>query len=167
MKKYQHYINGQWVDPVSKKWFETKNPYNDEVWAHIAHGNEEDVARAVACAKLAFEGEWGEMRPTARGKLLNKLAELIERDAARLGEIEVQDNGKLLAEMGAQTKYMAEWYRYFGGLADKIEGAVIPLPRSDVFNYTLREPLGVVAAITPWNSPVMIAVAPQILYPNT
>ncbi len=156
MKQYQHYIGGQWTDPASSRWFDTTNPYDGEVWAQIAEGNANDVAAAVAAAKAAFEGEWGALTATARGKLLVRLAELIERDAARLGEIEVRDNGKLIAEMGAQTKYMAEWYRYFGGLADKIEGAVIPSDKPGIFNFTRYEPLGVIGMIIPWNSPLLL-----------
>jgi len=155
MRSYDHYINGAWTAPASGTWFDTTNPYTDEVWAKVAHGSAADVDAAVAAAKAAFEG-WSSTRPTERGKLLNKLAELIERDAARLGEIEVRDNGKLIAEMGAQTKYMAEWYRYYGGLADKVEGAVIPTDKDGVFNFTRYEPLGVVGMITPWNSPLLL-----------
>ncbi|QOF75078.1 aldehyde dehydrogenase (plasmid) [Aminobacter sp. SR38] len=156
MKSYNHYIGGQWVDPAGGEWFDTENPYTGEVWARIARGTESDVSRAVSAAKMAFEGEWGSMNPTKRGKLLVRLAELIEREAPRLGEIEVRDNGKLIAEMGAQTRYMAEWYRYYGGLADKIEGAVIPTDKPGIFNFTRYEPLGVVAMITPWNSPLLL-----------
>ncbi|SVB43808.1 uncharacterized protein METZ01_LOCUS196662, partial [marine metagenome] len=90
----------------------------------VARGNAEDVDRAAKAAKIAFESsDWADIRPTQRGKLLVRLAEVIERDSMRLGELEVRDNGKLIAEMAAQTKYLAEWYRYFGGLADKVEGA--------------------------------------------
>lgn len=156
MEKYNHYINGEWVAPAAGNWFNTDNPYTGETWAEIAKGDASDVDKAVAAAKAAFEGEWGAMKPTARGKLLVKLAELIERDAARLGEIEVKDNGKLIAEMGAQTKYMAEWYRYYGGLADKVEGSVIPTDKEGIFNFTRHEPLGVVGMITPWNSPLLL-----------
>lgn len=156
MKQYQHYIGGQWTDPASGRWFDTENPYSGDAWARIAEGSADDVDAAVAAAKAAFEGEWGAMKPTERGKLLNKLAALVERDAEKLGRIEVQDNGKLIAEMGAQTKYMAEWYRYYGGLADKIEGAVIPSDKPGIFNFTRYEPLGVVGMITPWNSPLLL-----------
>ncbi len=156
MQTYQHYINGRWVDPAGGEWFDTINPYTDEAWARIARGSQADVDAAVAAAREALEGEWGAMIPTARGKLLVRLAELIERDSARLGEIEVRDNGKLIAEMGGQTKYMAEWYRYYGGLADKIEGSVIPSDKPGIFNFTRHEALGVVGMVTPWNSPLLL-----------
>ena len=111
----------------------------------MARGTAEDADRAVQAAKIAFEtGELAEMRPTQRGKLLARLAELIERDAPRLGELEVRDKGKLIAEIGAKTKYLAEWYRYFGGMADKVEGAVLLSDRPGVFNFTRYESLGVV-----------------------
>jgi aldehyde dehydrogenase (NAD+) len=96
------------------------------------------------------------MSPTARGKLLRKIAALIEQHAEHLAKIEVRDNGKLMSEMHAQTKYLPEWFYYYGGLADKIEGAVVPADRPDHFNYILREPVGVCAFITPWNSPLML-----------
>ncbi len=156
MEKYQHYIGGAWVAPDAGKWFETFNPYSGEAWAEIAHGNGMDVDRAVAAALTAFDGEWSAMKPSQRGRLLMRLAELIERDSAALAETEVRDNGKLYAEMSAQTKYMAEWYRYYGGLADKIEGAVIPTDKEAVLNFTRYEPLGVIAMITPWNSPLLL-----------
>ena len=156
MHQYQHYIGGAWADPASGHWFDTINPYTGAAWARIPEGNAQDIASAVAAASAAFKGEWGTLSPTERGKLLNRLAELVERDAPRLGEIEVRDNGKLIAEMGAQTRYMAEWYRYYGGLADKIEGAVIPSDKPGIFNFTRYEPLGVVGMIIPWNSPLML-----------
>ena len=155
MQSYQHFIDGTWQDPASGKWFDTSNPYTGEVWAKIAHGTAEDVDKAVAAARAALDG-WAATTPTERGKLLVRLAELIERDAERLGRIEVQDNGKLIAEMGGQTRYMAEWYRYYGGLADKVEGAVIPSDKPGIFNFTRHEPLGVVGMITPWNSPLLL-----------
>ena len=170
MKTYRHYINGALCEPASGEWFDSENPYTGEVWAKIARGNAEDVDRAVTTAKAAFDGEWGATGPTARGKLMVKLAEIIEREAARLGEIEVRDNGKLIAEMGAQTKYLAEWYRYFGGLADKIEGAVIPSDKSGIFNFTRYEPLGVIGMITAWNSPLLLLawkLAPALAAGNT
>ena len=156
MKHYDMYIGGAWVRPSSGRWFDTTNPYTGEVWAKIAHGSEKDVDAAVAAAKSALEGEWSTRKASQRGRLLCKLADRIEENAAHLAEIEVRDNGKLYAEMSAQTKYIAAWYRYYGGLADKIEGAVIPTDKANIFNFTRYEPLGVVAMITPWNSPLLL-----------
>ena len=96
------------------------------------------------------------MTASERGMLVHKLGDLIARDAKKLAEMEVQDNGKLIAEMQGQVNYVPQWYYYFGGLADKIEGAVIPLDKKGYFNFTRHEPLGVVAAITAWNSPLLL-----------
>lgn len=156
MKRYEHYINGEWTAPSAGRYFPTTNPYTGEDWAEIARGDPADVDRAVSAAATAMHGEWSRMTATARGKLLYRLAELIEENAPHLGEIEVRDNGKLLAEMGAQTRYIAEWFRYYGGLADKLQGSVIPSDKPAFFNYTKYEPLGVVAMITPWNSPLLL-----------
>src|SRR4051812_30125244 len=136
MKQYPMNIDGNWVEPQGGRWFDTVNPFTGETWAKIAHGTPADVDRAVAAARGAFEGDWSKLKPSQRGRLLAKLADLMEENAARLAEIEVRDNGKLYAEMSAQTKYLAEWYRYYGGLADKIEGAVIPTDKANIFNFT-------------------------------
>tara|TARA_B100000768_G_scaffold92977_1_gene86949 strand:+ start:654 stop:2129 length:1476 start_codon:yes stop_codon:yes gene_type:complete len=170
LKNYKHFINGTWTDPDTNEWFDTENPYTGEVWAKIARGNSADVNKAVMSAKNAFENVWGVMKPTERGKYLVRLAEIIERESVRLGELEVKDNGKLLAEMGSQTKYIAEWYRYYGGLADKVEGAVIPIDKDNMFNFTTYEPYGVVGLITPWNSPLLLVaykLAPALAAGNT
>ena len=106
MKQYQHYINGAWTAPDSSEWFDTENPYTGEVWAKIARGNAADMDRAVAAAKQAFEGGWGTSLPSYRGRLLCRLADIIDREADRLGRLEVQDNGKLLAEMGGRYGMM-------------------------------------------------------------
>lgn len=155
--QYRMYIDGAFADASDGRWFETVNPYTGEPWADVARGAEADVDRAVRAADRAFRtGPWAEMTATQRGALLRTLGDLIARDAERLAELEVRDNGKLFAEMSAQLKYVPQWFRYFGGLADKVEGTVIPLDKKGYFNYTRREPLGVVAAITPWNSPLML-----------
>ncbi len=156
MQQYRMYIDGAWVEPQGGRWFDTTNPYTGEVWARIAHGSAADVDSAVGAATRAFAGDWPRLTPSRRGRLLTGLADLIEENAPRLAEIEVRDNGKLYAEMSAQTRYLAEWYRYYGGLADKIEGAVVPTDKADIFNFTRYEPLGVVAMITPWNSPLLL-----------
>ena len=170
MKTYTHYINGAFVPALSGETFDSADPYSGEVWAKIARGSCADIDAAVTAAKDAMDGEWGTYNASHRGKLLNRLAELIEDDAVRLAEIEVRDNGKLMAEMSAQTKYMAEWYRYYGGLADKIQGAVVPTDKANTFNYTRYEPLGVVGMITPWNSPLLLLtwkLAPALAAGNT
>ncbi len=156
MQKYRMYIGGNWCEPSTGQWLDTINPYTGECWAKIPRGAVQDVECAVAAAQAAFEGDWAKIKPSQRGKLLVKFADLVEGEAERLAQIEVRDNGKLFAEMFAQTKYLAEWYRYYGGLADKIEGTVIPSDKSDTFNFTRYEPLGVVAMITPWNSPLLL-----------
>ncbi len=118
MKTYQHFIDGKYVDPVAGRWFDSVNPYLGEPWARIPQGCAQDVALAVAAAARAMrEGPWSTMIASARGKLMNRLADLVEQNAQRLAEIEVRDNGKLLAEMRAQVNYHPEWWRYYGGLA--------------------------------------------------
>lgn len=166
MKTYQLRIDGHSVEPLSGAWFESQDPYSGETWARIPQCDARDVDRAVQCAHKAFvEGPWAEMTATERGRLLHKLGDLIARDARKLAEIEVRDNGKLFAEMFGQLNYIPQWYHYFGGLADKIQGAVLPLDKKGYLAYTRNEPLGVVAAITPWNSPLMLAswkIAPAL-----
>jgi acyl-CoA reductase-like NAD-dependent aldehyde dehydrogenase len=156
VKDYQMYIGGGWSAASSGQWLDTVNPYTGEAWARIPRANADDVNAAVSAAQAAFAGEWSSLKPSQRGRLLMTLADLIENDAEHLANIEVRDNGKLYAEMFAQTKYLAQWYRYYGGLADKIEGAVIPTDKSDTFNFTRYEPLGIIAMITPWNSPLLL-----------
>ena len=171
MKKYQAWIDGQWVDPLSGQWFETENPFTGKVWAHIPRCNAQDANRAVEAAHRAFEtGPWPDMSASQRGALLRKLGDLIAENAEWLADTEVQDNGKLKAEMYGQTQYMPQWYYYFGGLADKIEGAVIPIDKPGMFNFTHHEPLGVVTIITPWNSPLLLTtwkLAPALAAGNT
>ena len=166
MKRYSHYIGGQQIAPLSQAWIETYNPFLGQPWAQIAQGNAADVDVAVEAAHESFSrGPWAQLTATQRGILLNRVADLIARDARRLAAIEVQDNGKLLAEMLGQLNYIPQWFRYFGGLADKIEGRVLPLDKKGYFNFTRREPRGVVAAITPWNSPLLLAswkIAPAL-----
>ncbi|MCB0991289.1 MAG: aldehyde dehydrogenase [Acidimicrobiales bacterium] len=155
MQTYDLFIDGQFVAPASGEYIDSDNPYTGEIWARVARGTAADVDAAAAAAKAASVG-WAATTPTQRGRLLYKLADLIERDAQRLGEVEVRDNGKLIAEMAGQTMATAGWYRYYAGLADKVEGSVIPLDRPGVLNYTKHEPLGVVGLITAWNSPLLL-----------
>lgn len=166
MKRYQLNINGQTLDPQSGTWFETQNPYTGEVWAEIPKCDTRDVNLAVEAAYAALtSGPWAEMTATQRGALMRKLGDLIARDAAKLAAVEVRDNGKLLAEMLGQLNYIPQYFYYFGGLADKIQGSTLPLDKKGYFAYTRYEPVGVVAAITPWNSPLLLAtwkIAPAL-----
>ena len=155
LKRYQMIIAGEKTDPASGEWFETANPYTGEAWAEIPRGGAEDIDRAVQAAKAGFDA-WRKTTPTQRGHLMRRLADLIAERADDLAATEVRDNGKLIAEMGMQLKYVPQWYYYFGGLADKIEGRVIPIDKPDTFNFTRKEPLGVIGMITPWNSPLLL-----------
>jgi aldehyde dehydrogenase (NAD+) len=165
------FIGGNWVDAASGDTFPSDNPYTAQPWALIPRAGKADVDRAVESAHKALTtGEWPKCNATRRGALLRKLGDLITEHAKALAETEVRDNGKLYAEMSAQTAYMAQWYYYFGGLADKIEGAVIPIDKPDTFNFTRHEPLGVVAMIIPWNSPLLLMawkLAPALAAGNT
>ena len=165
------FIGGEWVDAASGATFESQNPFDGKPWALIPRAGAEDVDRAVRAAHKAYtEGEWPKLTATQRGALLRRLGDLIGPKARHLAEIEVKDNGKLISEMGLQTAYMAQWYYYFGGLADKIEGAVLPIDKPDMFNYTRHEPLGVVAVLVPWNSPLLLTawkLAPALAAGNT
>ncbi|MGA0582602.1 MAG: aldehyde dehydrogenase [Castellaniella sp.] len=154
--KYDHFINGASVPPASGDYFDTENPYSGEAWARIARGNAADVNAAVAAAKAAFEGPWGSLTATRRGQLLRRLADLIIEHAPRLADIEQRDNGKLSSEVAAQVRYMGEYFHYYAGLADKVESKVIPTDKTGVFTFTRYEAKGVVAIITPWNSPLTL-----------
>lgn len=166
VKRYQLKIGGKSVDPASGDWFQTHNPFTGEAWAEIPRGTPADVDIAVKAAHDAFiSGPWHEMTASQRGLLLHRLGDLIARDARKLAETEVRDNGKLIAEMQGQLNYLPQWFYYYGGLADKIHGATLPLDKKGYFCFTRHEPLGVVAAITPWNSPLMLLgwkVAPAL-----
>ena len=170
VKHYQMFIGGEWVDAADNTSFDSTDPYTGKVWATLPRGKKIDADRAVEAARKAMDGDWGRITASARGLLLFRLADLIARDAEKLARIEVRDNGKLIAEMRAQVSYLPQYFRYFGGLADKIEGAVPPIDKADTFNYTTHEPLGVCVAITAWNSPLLLAVnklAPGLAAGNT
>ena len=157
MERYPMHIAGESVNAASGRWFDTDNPFLGEPWAQVAHGGTEDVDRAVRAAHKALkEGPWPQLTASQRGLLLHRLGDLLARDAKKLAELEVRDNGKLIAEMQGQLTYLPQWYYYFGGLADKIEGSAIPLDKKGYFNFTRYEPLGVAAVISPWNSPLML-----------
>ena len=154
---YQMYINGQWVDAASGGTFDSYNPYTGTAWALIPDGQNQDLDRAVEAAARALDSnEWQRMPPMQRGHLLRRLADLISDNAEHLAQTETRDNGKLIREMLGQARAIPGYYYYYAGLADKILGETIPLENTSVFNYTLREPVGVVGIIIPWNSPLLI-----------
>ena len=148
-------IGGEWVDARAGATFESINPYTAQPWATIPRAGAEDVDAAVRAARDAFES-WSRTTPVSRGRLLRRLAELIASNAERIAVVETTDNGKLIREMEGQLRGLADYYHYYAGAADKVGGETLPADRDNFFVYTLREPLGVVAAITPWNSPVLL-----------
>ncbi|MEU1520194.1 aldehyde dehydrogenase [Streptomyces sp. NPDC005811] len=167
----QHFIGGARVEPASGEYFESTNPATREVLYRAARGDARDIDRAVAAARSAFEDpRWRDLSQTRRGHLLRRLGELIAENAEDLARMETQDNGKLLREMRGQLATLPEYYHYYAGLADKIHGDFIPTSDRQVLNYTAREPLGVVGAITPWNSPLTLTsskLAPALCAGNT
>lgn len=158
LKEFQTYIDGKWVSAASGKTFQSSDPFTGEPWAVLPECDKSDVDLAVTAAARSFEsGPWPALGATARGKMLRRIAGLIEKHGEYLAQVEVRDNGKLISEMAAQLKYMPEWFYYYGGLADKIQGAVVPIDRPEHFTYILKEPVGVCGFILPWNSPLMLA----------
>lgn len=157
LETFQLFIDGERVDALSGRTFESTNPYTGRPWAVAADGGPEDVDRAVASARAAFEGEWGARSGFERAAVMRDIAAAITANAERLALLEVRDSGKLMREMRGQLKGLGAWYLYFSGLADKLEGKTVPaLAPQTYFGYTVREPVGVVGAITPWNSPLLL-----------
>jgi len=155
---YQLFIDGEWTEGADGQTIATTNPADGSTWATFACASEGDVNRAVSAAARALnDPAWRDLSQTARGKLLYHLAELVEENAGILGRIETTDSGKLLAETSSQTAYVGDYYRYYAGLADKIEGAVLPIDKPDMHVFTSRRPIGVVAAIVPWNAQMFLA----------
>ena len=163
-KKHQMLINGKWVDAASGKTFPTYNPATGEVLAHVAEGDREDIDRAVKAARAAFEtGPWSKMTPSERGRAIWKLADLLEENLEEFAALETLDNGKpLKVARGADVPLAVDLFRYMAGWATKIEGNTIPIsvpytPGAKYLAYTLREPVGVVGQIIPWNFPLLMA----------
>lgn len=158
-------IGGKAHNPCTGEWIGSLNPATEEIWATIPRGAAADAEAAATAAHEALRGTWAQLTPTQRGTLMFRLADLLERDAELLVQIDARDNGKPLSELRKQYAYLPQHWRYFGGLADKLESEVIPVDRNGVFNFTRHEPVGVVLAITPWNSPLVIAswkIAPAL-----
>jgi len=157
LPRYVNYIGGRMLPPASGRYLPTEDPYSGKAWASIARSTAEDVDHAVGAADGALRsGEWPALTPSERGRMLWRFGDIIAAHAGRLAEIERRDNGKLASEVVAQVRYMADYFRYYAGLADKIESAVLPTDKKGVFAYTRYEPKGVVAIITPWNSPLTL-----------
>jgi acyl-CoA reductase-like NAD-dependent aldehyde dehydrogenase len=157
LPEYQLYIGGEFVPSASGQTTRSVNPYTGAAWASVPEAGPEDVNRAVSAARGALDhGPWGQMTGRQRSKLIYRLAGLLARDADLLGEVETRDNGKLLREMQGQCRLLPEWYEYYAGAADKLHGETIPSDKPNYFIYTRREPVGVVAAIVPWNSPLLL-----------
>lgn len=156
MQSFEQYIDGAFEAGSGR--FDSIDPATGEVWASMPEAREADVDRAVKAAGVAlWTGAWPALTATARGKLLYKLADLVQANAPRLAELETRDTGKIIRETSAQIAYVADYYRYYAGLADKIEGATLPIDKADMEVWTRREPVGVVAAIVPWNSQLFLA----------
>lgn len=171
LKNYQMYIDGQWVDAEGGDSFTSVNPATGEEWARIPAATAADVDRAVNAAHRAFtSGPWSTMLPTERGALLRNLAELMKKHSEMLGRTETVDTGKLFAETRWQAAYLSNYYHYYAGLADKVHGATLPIDKPNMWAMTVREPLGVVAAVVPWNSQlflVAVKIAPALAAGNT
>ena len=157
MTNYQMYIDGGFCDASDGGRFDSINPATGKVWATAPAATETDVDRAVTAARRAMdEGEWSEMTATGRGRLLFELADLMAENSEHLGSIETTDSGKLAVETRGQSAYVAEYYRYYAGLADKIQGSTLPMDKPDMHVFTTREPIGVVAGIVPWNAEMLL-----------
>lgn len=156
LEQFRMLIGGKPVEASSGTTFESQNPYTGRSWARIPDGSAEDADAAVAAARSALDGDWGQKTGFARAACLRRLGDLVSENAEHLARLEVNDSGKLHREMLGQLNSLSSWYYYYAGLADKIEGRQIPAPNPNYLVYTRREPVGVVAAITPWNSPLLL-----------
>ena len=169
--RYKMFINGIWQDASDGKRFDSINPTTEKPWCSVPESTEEDINRAVESAHVAFtSGPWAHLTPTERGKYLRQLAELLDEKSEHLGRIETIDTGKMLKETRWQAKYIAEFFHFYAGCADKICGQTLPIDKPDMITLTLREPLGVIAAVVPWNSQlflVAVKIGPALAAGNT
>jgi acyl-CoA reductase-like NAD-dependent aldehyde dehydrogenase len=153
---YPLVIDGRQVEAESGRRYDSIDPFAGSAWASAADGDAADVDAAVAAARRALSGPWGQLTGFGRARLMRRLGDIIARDADALAEIETRDTGKLLREMRGQLASIPEWFYYFAGLADKLQGATIPSDKPNFLVYTRHEPAGVVGAIVPWNSPLLL-----------
>ena len=158
IQTYQMLIDGQWVDASDGGSFTSFDPSTGEVWSRVPEATAADVDRAVTAAERAmYEGPWSKMTPTERGRCLRNLGDLLAEASEELGRIETRDTGKMFKETKWQAKYIAEFLQFYAGAADKISGETLPIDKPDLFVFTEREPLGVVAAVVPWNSQLFLS----------
>jgi acyl-CoA reductase-like NAD-dependent aldehyde dehydrogenase len=170
VEAYKMLINGRWIDAADGGRFDSMNPATGTVWASIPDATADDVDRAVRAADTALSGEWGQMTPTARGKCLRRLGDLLAENSEQIGRVETTDTGKMFKETAWQATYIAEFLHFYAGAADKIHGETLPIDKPDMFVFTDREPIGVVAAIVPWNSQMFLSavkIGPALAAGNT
>lgn len=171
VRPYRLYIDGAWTDSAGDETFEGLDPSTARPWYSAPVATEADIDRAVAAARRALEApEWRDVTQTQRGEMLRRLAALISDRVEELARAETLDNGKLLRETTGQARRAPQFFGYYAGFADKIFGDVLPGAKPELLNYTLREPIGVVGAIVPWNSPLQLAsmkLAPALACGNT
>lgn len=154
-RRYEHlYINGEWVKPIDGELIESIDPANGQPWAIAPMGGTQDIDRAVAAARQAFNGPWRRMPGHERAALLRRFADLFSAAIPELAVIESRDNGNLVREHRASLAAQVQWYQWFASLADKAQGTTIPIDDS-VHAFTTRAPIGVVGAIIPWNAPLL------------
>ena len=169
MEHFKHYINGKFSSGSER--FETLNPANGMPWATFPSATEDESNFAIESAhKALYDGAWSSLTPTQRGKLIHRLGDLISEHASELGDLETRDSGKLAVETRAQSSYVSDYYYYYAGLADKIQGEVLPIDKPDMRVFTTREPIGVVVAIVPWNAQLFLSatkIAPALAAGNT
>jgi aldehyde dehydrogenase (NAD+) len=168
---YRMLIDGEKVDAADGATFDSINPATGKVWSRIPEATADDVDRAVRAAQRAgTEGPWARMTPTQRGHCLRRLADLLVERSEALGRTETIDTGKMFKETRWQAAYIAEFFYFYAGCADKIHGETLPIDKPDLFVFTRREPLGVVAAVVPWNAQLFLSavkIGPALAGGNT
>jgi len=173
MESYDLFVDGSFQPSESGERIEVAYPYDGTVWASVPRGSAADIDAAVIAARTAFEETWRDVRPSSRRDTLFDIADAVDGHTDELAELETRQNGKLLREMEGQMASLGDWYRYYGGRCEEMgEGRTIPVDNKDgqMFNYTRKEPYGVVGAITPWNSPLLLTtwkLAPALATGNT
>ncbi|MEO9865911.1 MAG: aldehyde dehydrogenase [Yoonia sp.] len=167
---YQMLIDGAWCDAADGARFDSANPATGDVWSSVPEATAQDVDRAVQAADAALDGPWGQMTATERGKCLRRLGDLLAENSESIGRVETTDTGKMFKETAWQATYIAEYLHFYAGAADKIHGETLPIDKPDMFVFTEREPIGVIAAVVPWNSQMFLSavkIGPALAAGNT